>query len=78
MPFDFLLQSLADEFGERAVGVILSGTANDGTVGAAAVKAAESHAEHPILGPFYRWIVEVEQKDRMNHQMQAANDMANL
>jgi two-component system CheB/CheR fusion protein len=40
MPFDFLLQSLADEFGERAVGVILSGTANDGTVGAAAVKAA--------------------------------------
>lgn len=47
-------------------------------VEAAAVKAAESHAEHPILGPFYRWIVEVEQKDRMNHQMQAANDMANL
>ncbi len=40
MPFDFLLQSLADEFGERAVGVILSGTANDGTLGAAAVKAA--------------------------------------
>ncbi len=47
-------------------------------VEAAAVKAAESHAEHPILGPFYRWIVEVEQKDRMSHQMQAANDMANL
>lgn len=40
MPFDFLLQSLADEFGERAVAIILSGTANDGTVGSVAVKAA--------------------------------------
>jgi two-component system CheB/CheR fusion protein len=40
LPFDFLLQSLADEVGEQAVCVILSGTAADGTVGAKAVKAA--------------------------------------
>ena len=40
LPFDFLLQSLADEVGERAVGVILSGTASDGAVGAKVVKAA--------------------------------------
>src|SRR5690348_6258112 len=40
MPFDFLLQSLAEEVGERAVCVILSGTASDGSVGARAIKAA--------------------------------------
>ncbi|MGZ6014136.1 MAG: chemotaxis protein CheB [Phenylobacterium sp.] len=40
MPFDVLLRSLADELGERSVCIILSGTANDGAVGAAAVKAA--------------------------------------
>ena len=40
MPFDFLLQSLAEEFGERAVCIILSGTATDGSVGAKAIKAA--------------------------------------
>lgn len=40
MPFDFLLQSLAEQCGERAVCVILSGTATDGTYGAKVVKAA--------------------------------------
>lgn len=40
MPFDFLLHSLADELGEHAVCVVLSGTASDGAIGAAAVKAA--------------------------------------
>jgi len=40
MPFDFLLRSLADEFGDHAVCIILSGTANDGSVGATAIKAA--------------------------------------
>ena len=38
MPFDFLLQSLAEEFGERAVCIVLSGTATDGSIGAKAIK----------------------------------------
>ena len=40
MPFDFLLRSLAEEFGERAVCIILSGTGNDGTAGAKSIKDA--------------------------------------
>jgi len=38
MPLDFLLRSLAAEYGERAVCVILSGTGTDGTAGASAIK----------------------------------------
>ena len=38
MPFDFLLQSLAEEFGERAVCIVLSGTGTDGSIGAKAIK----------------------------------------
>jgi len=38
MPFDFLLQSLAEECGARAVCIVLSGTASDGSVGARAIK----------------------------------------
>jgi two-component system CheB/CheR fusion protein len=40
MPFDFLLNSLAAEFGERAVCIVLSGTGNDGSAGARTVKGA--------------------------------------
>lgn len=40
MPFDFLLESLAEQFGDHAVAVILSGTGTDGAIGAKAVKAA--------------------------------------
>ncbi len=40
MPFDVLLQSMAEELGERAVCIILSGTATDGSIGAKAIKAA--------------------------------------
>jgi two-component system CheB/CheR fusion protein len=36
---DFFFESLATDQGERAIGVILSGTASDGTVGLEAVKA---------------------------------------
>ena len=39
LPFDFLLNSLAREYGARAVCVILSGTGADGSVGLTAVKA---------------------------------------
>jgi two-component system CheB/CheR fusion protein len=38
MPFDVLLQSLAEDFRERAVCVVLSGTGTDGSVGAKAIK----------------------------------------
>lgn len=40
MPFDFLLASLAEDYGPRAACVILSGTGADGTVGLRAIKAA--------------------------------------
>lgn len=36
---DFFLESLAQDQGERAIGVVLSGTATDGTVGLEAIKA---------------------------------------
>ena len=38
LPFDFLLHSLATEFGARAVCVILSGTGADGSLGLKAIK----------------------------------------
>ena len=39
LPFDFLLHSLSEEFGGRAIAVILSGTGADGSLGLQAVKA---------------------------------------
>jgi two-component system CheB/CheR fusion protein len=38
LPFDFLLHSLAEDCGVRAIGVVLSGTGADGSVGLKAVK----------------------------------------
>ncbi len=38
LPFDFLLRSLAEEYGERAICVILSGTGADGSLGLKAIK----------------------------------------
>ena len=38
MPLNYLLRSLAAEIGERAVCIILSGTATDGSIGATAIK----------------------------------------
>src|ERR1700740_2700399 len=38
MPIDSFLRSLAGDQGSNAIGVILSGTANDGTLGLAAIK----------------------------------------
>jgi hypothetical protein len=37
-------------------------------VEAEAVKAAEIHATDELLGPFYRWIVEIEQQQRLMHK----------
>ena len=39
MPFDFLLQSLAQQYGARAACVVLSGTGTDGSAGLRAIKA---------------------------------------
>ena len=39
LPFDFLLNSLASEYGARAVCVVLSGTGADGSLGLQAMKA---------------------------------------
>ncbi len=38
LPIDYFLRSLAEELGSRAIGVILSGTASDGTLGLQAIK----------------------------------------
>ena len=38
LPFDFLLVSLAEEYGPRAICVVLSGTGADGSIGLRAVK----------------------------------------
>jgi two-component system CheB/CheR fusion protein len=40
MPIDHFLESLAEIEGSQAIGVVLSGTASDGTVGMKAIKAA--------------------------------------
>jgi len=40
MPIDAFFHSLAESVGSRAIGVILSGVASDGTLGLAAIKAA--------------------------------------
>ena len=39
LPIDAMLRSLASDAGSRAISVILSGTASDGTLGSKAVKA---------------------------------------
>ncbi len=39
MPFDFLLHSLAKQYGDKAGCVVLSGTGTDGTAGLASIKA---------------------------------------
>lgn len=38
MPFNFLLRSLAENYGEWAIGVVLSGSGADGSIGLATVK----------------------------------------
>jgi two-component system CheB/CheR fusion protein len=40
VPIDFFFRSLADDQQERAIGIILSGTGSDGTLGAREIKAA--------------------------------------
>src|SRR5215470_7111821 len=40
MPIDYFFRSLAKDRGDRAIGIVLSGTASDGTEGCTAIKAA--------------------------------------
>ena len=49
---------------------------DDDYVEAEAVKVAEANAHDPELGPFYRWIVEIEQRDREQHRLRHEADMA--
>ena len=39
LPFDFLLNSMAEEYGPRAACVVLSGTGSDGSLGVGAVRS---------------------------------------
>ncbi len=39
LPFDFLLESLAESYGAQAIGIVLSGTGADGSIGLKAIKA---------------------------------------
>jgi hypothetical protein len=68
---------------------VISGPASRGYTGgelnreddyleAEALKAAERHRDDEVLGRFYRWVVECEQKDRQWHRNEAAADMAEL
>lgn len=45
---------------------------------AEAFKAAEAHAADEVLGPFYRWIAEVERHDREFHRKLYEAEMASL
>lgn len=40
LPIDIFFRSLAEDFGEKSIGVILSGTGSDGTLGIRAIKGA--------------------------------------
>jgi len=45
---------------------------------AEAIKAAEAHAQDAVLGPFFRWIVDVERHDREDHRRRHQVDLASL
>jgi len=54
MPIDYFLRTLAEAQGSQAVGVVLSGTATDGTLGLQAIKAAGgiAFAQEPSSAQF--------------------------
>jgi two-component system CheB/CheR fusion protein len=54
LPIDAFFRTLAEDRGERAIGVVLSGTGTDGTFGLAAIKAAGgiTFAQEPSTAKF--------------------------
>jgi two-component system CheB/CheR fusion protein len=54
MPIDFFLRSLAEDLGERAIGVILSGSGSDGTLGLRAIIGAGgvSFVQDPVTAKY--------------------------
>ena len=50
LPIDSFLRTLAEARGSQAIGVILSGTGSDGTLGARAIKGARRHRLRPGPG----------------------------
>jgi two-component system, chemotaxis family, CheB/CheR fusion protein len=54
LPIDYFFNSLAESRGPRAIGVILSGTASDGTAGVRAIKEADgiTFAQDPASAKF--------------------------
>lgn len=52
--------------------------ADDDYVEAEAIRAAEAHAEDPVLGPFYRWIVQVEETERRRLEQEHYSRIARL
>ncbi|HEY6528096.1 MAG TPA: chemotaxis protein CheB [Cellvibrionaceae bacterium] len=54
LPIDFLFRSLAHDQHERAIGIVLSGTGSDGTLGVRAIKSEGGMvmAQHPELSEF--------------------------
>jgi hypothetical protein len=51
---------------------------HDDYVEAEAIRAAETHADDPVLGPFYRWIVQVEEEQRNRFEADHRAAMAAL
>jgi hypothetical protein len=90
----FLLraEAIGNEEGRRDVRASLYGSCGPGTRGfsdgvlnqeddyveAEAAKVAAAQANDPILGPFYRWIVEAEQRSRVMDRMRHDAAMASL
>ena len=60
LPIDFFFRALAAERGSHAIGVVLSGTASDGTEGLRAIKAEDgiTFAQEPEVGEVRRHAAE--------------------
>ena len=80
MPFDFLLRSLADEYGARAGCIILSGTGSDGSLGLAAIHARDGLviAQEPAEAGYAGMPTSAIQTGRVDQVLPAAEMQAAL